>query len=452
MKRNDLIKAICFSILLISDSVNSQVTTPTWADAINCVQNSNGQNDFEVLPLTPSQTGAYYSHLWWSGDNSFSFLEVPQHIHKSSGGNPNFPKVKMSAITTENYGTGGPPPLTYTFTTDIGNASPRIVLPQGMNIYMQTYRNAVINDTMYLIVSYGNPTSSILSGKLRFNVGSHARISNGTLSAHPHFFSNGERWNPSTNECTFSDLRVGEERSILIPVKILQNEEDVLDMTVDFFKENNNEVANPIEGVDFFMISAAVAYSHDPNQMIENSDANNQCDYRNGKIHYTVKFQNEGEGRTSYVRVECQLDDKVDLNSITGIEFPDTYSTNRLGAIIGGYEQHQGAIYSIDRTNRKIVFEMHDLVLQGTGDADLTNLELSRDQVEFDIRVKSNYVFGPATIAQSLIFFDRNRPIETNAVETVCGDPIPIGRGGGFQKKKEIKKLDSIRDRQIKQL
>lgn len=450
MKRSHLFKIALSSFIMISGPVISQVSTPVGTNVINCVQHSNGENHFEVLPLTPSQNGAYFSHLWWGGDNSFSFLETPSYIHTRSGGNPNFPKVKMSAITTENYGSGGPPPLTYTFTTDVGNTSPRRVLPHGTNIYMQTYRNAVINDTMYLIVSYGNPTSSVLNGMLRFNVGNHASISNGTLSDHPHFLSNDERWVPNTNECTFRNLQVGEERSILIPVNILQNEKDVLEMRVDFFKGRNTEVADPIEGEDFFMISANVAHSHDPNQMLGNSDARNQCDYRNGNIHYIVKFQNEGVGPTNYVRVECQLDDKVDLNSISGIEFPDDYSAHGSGSIIGGYQQHQGAIYSIDVANRKIVFEMHDLVLQGTGDANLTNLELSRDQVEFDIRVKGNYVFGPATIAQSRIFFDRNRPIETNEVKIICDDPLPIGRGGGFQRADKIEKLDSIRDSEIK--
>ena len=93
---------------------------------------------------------------------------------------------------------------------------------------------------------------------------------------------------------------------------------------------------------------------------------------------------------------------------------------------------------------------MHDLILESINDPNLTNLELARDQIEFDILVKGNYVFGPATIAQSNIYFDQNSPIETNEVQTVCGDPLPESRGGGFQKvedvriekKKEIKQLN----------
>lgn len=453
MKRFQITSVILFSFIMISESTFSQrVTTPSGFDTIQCSIDPGGNNMYEVLPLIPSQPGAFFSHLWWSGDNDFTFVEVPEHTHHDTKGNPNFPKVKMTDVTTESYGTGGPPPLTYTFTTNIGNTSPRIVLPQGTSIYMQNYRNAVLRDTMYLIVSYGNTTNQVSSGTLKFDVGAHATIIDQMFTSHSHFLSNGEQWDVTRGECTFQDLSPGDERSILVPVLISQNEEDELSMRVDLIN-GSGEVEEPKSGEDFYMINATVAHSHDPNMMLESSDAKNQCDYRNGTIHYTVKFQNVGEGPTSYIRVECYLDDKVDMSSITEIEFPDFYASSQARTILGSYSRGAGAIYQIDAVNRKITFEMHDLRLLGTGDADLVNLELSRDQIEFDIRIKSNYVFGPATVAQSVIYFDSNDAIETNQVETVCGDALPIGRGGGFQKVKgfkDVKKTPMKEERLIK--
>jgi hypothetical protein len=204
-------------------------------------------------------------------------------------------------------------------------------------------------------------------------------------------------------------------------------------MRVDLFKEGAQEHTNQ-RGIDYYSISADVANSHDPNMMLESSDAANECDYRNGRIHYTVKFQNEGTGPTSYVRVECQLDDKVDMDRISGITFPDFFQTHSAGTIVNSHDPGAGGIYFIDKPNRRIIFEMHDLRLESVNDPNLTNLELARDQVEFDILVKNNYVFGPATRAISAIYFDKNDPIETNEVETICGDPIPESQGGGFQK------------------
>lgn len=447
MKQMQLIKFVCVLFSLASLPVFSQLTTPSNPNTISHIHVGNGMNEYKVDPLAPSQNGAYYAHLWWSGDNCFSFSDAPLHTHHNTKGNPNFPQVKMTDITTENYGTGGPPPLTYTFTTNIGNTSPRIVLPQGTDIYVQNYRNAVINDVMYLIVTYGNSTGRPLNGTLRFNVGSYAQIDNGILNDHPHFFSNGERWDQSRNECLFQDLDPGSERSILIPVNILRTEEDKLDMRVDFIKGTSQEAGNQL-GMDYYAIQPSVARSHDPNQMIEHSEAFNACDYRNGKIHYTVKFQNEGSGPTQYVRVVCQLDDKVNMSSVSDLVFPDDYAgVFRNGTIIGHHDPGAGAIYNIDPTNRTVTFEMHDLVLQTIADPNLTNLELARDQVEFDILVKNNYVFGPATVAQSDIYFDNNTAIRTNQAETICGDPVPLGQGGGFQRiqKTEVKEEQLFR-------
>ena len=449
MRRNTLLALASATFLMCSGIVCSQITTPANSNTINQTGQGNGVNEYEVVPLTPSQNGAYFSHLWWSGDNDFSFVEVPQHTHHDTKGNPGFPQVKMTAITTENYGTGGPPPLTYTFTTNIGNTSPRRVLPTGTDIYMQNYRNAVIGDVMYVIISYGNSTGRPINGTVKLDVGIHARVENSILNDHPHFMSNGERWDQNRNECTFTDLGPGEERSILVPVEILRNEEDQLDMRVDLLKGNSQEHMNQL-GQDYFMIHPSVAHSHDPNLMLQHSDAKNRCDYRNGRIHYTVKFQNEGTGPTNYVRVECQLDDKVDLNAISGLVFPDFYTTNQSGTIVGSNDPGAGALYHIDRVNRVITFEMHDLRLESINDPNLTNLELARDQIEFDILVKNNYVFGPATVAQSVIFFDKNDPIETNQVETICGDPLPKDKGGGFQDQTGVKEIQSKKEKVIR--
>lgn len=453
MKRTQLSRIALFSFIMVSGSVFSQrTTTPRNHDTIQCTMAQDGHNKFEVLPLTPSNSSAFFSHLWWSGDNSFSFLAVPEHTHRATSGNSNFPQVKMTDITTENYGNGGPPPLTYDFTTNVGRRPVTNVLSPGTDVYMQNYRNAVLRDTMYLIVTYANWSQQKVTGSLELNVGNYATILDQMFTSHPHFLSNGEQWDANNRQFHFNDLAPKKERSILVPVLISSNAEGKLDMRVDMIRKGT-DIKDPISGIDYSTISATVAHSHDPNMMVQHSDADSQCDYRNGKIHYTVKFQNVGEGPTSYVRVECFLDDKVNMSSIDGIVFPDMYAAFNPGTIQEEYVQNAGAIYSIDVANKKVTFEMHDLVLQGTGDVNLKDLELSRDQIEFDILVKNNYVFGPGTLASSTIYFDENEPIETNQVETVCGDQLSPANGGGFQKIKDIKDTqiqDAQEERKVK--
>ena len=89
--------------------------------------------------------------------------------------------LKITGIPTENYGSGGPPPLTYSFTTEHkGDALPK-VLGDDTLLHVQTYRNAVKRDTMYLIVTYGNSKDYPINGKLKIDVGSDALILDNVL-------------------------------------------------------------------------------------------------------------------------------------------------------------------------------------------------------------------------------------------------------------------------------
>lgn len=435
MKRKRINRITLLVFLIVTSFGYSQTTTPSNSSRITHTQLGGIGNKYEVLNLVLTNPGvSFFSHLWWTGDNAFMFVEDPVHMHDRNHFIQQPPTVKMTDITTENYGNGGPPPLTYELTTNIGNTSPRNVLTPGNSIYMQHYRNAVIGDTMYLIVTYTNPYEQPLDGTLTFTIGNHAKVIDSMFAStsHEHFFPNGESWVGNSGQVRFENCKLGKERSILIPVRILNNEEDVLPMRVDLGFNDIKLPANSGQG--FFEIQPAVAHSHDPNLMLESSEAKNQCDYRNGKIHYTIKFQNTGDGPTSYVRVECFLDNKVDMNSITGISFPAAYSSNYSRAAATGFGSSNSVIANceIDRVRRKIIFEMHGLVLYGTGDPNVTDLEITRDQVEFDILVKSNYIFGAATVAYSDIYFDGHDPITTNEVATICGDPN-LGVGGGFQ-------------------
>ena len=174
------------------------------------------------------------------------------------------------------------------------------------------------------------------------------------------------------------------------------------------------------QGVDFFMVNSVVADSHDPNMMIEESDAKYQCDYRGGKIHYTVKFQNDGKGRTNYVRVKCHLDKKLDLSSIDGLMYPKCFNRCTEDSIRRVYENACGAIWSIDEDAHTLTIEMHDLRLYSSIDPRLPRIDMARGQIEFDINVNGSYEFGEPIVSHAEIFFDEHDAIVTNKAETGC--------------------------------
>lgn len=430
----------CMTILLLralAFSAKAQTppyTTPDWNDSIvrTTVLNPDGDSSmFEVVPLNPSDPDAWFMHLWWSGDNGFSFAPTPKHNHLVDKKGD---LAKMTDITTENYGTGGPPPLTYTFTTEhVGTELPK-VLGIDTFLHVQTYRNAVIDDTMYFIVTYGNPDTTSVDGTLKFDVGNYAEICSSEFTKHPHYFPNREVWDSIGSELKFTDLGINEERSVLIPVFIHDNRERFLEMEV------SSVYSSGVPGFNS-AVAPAVAQSHDPNLMIaEKTDTIIDCDYRGGNIHYTVKFQNDGAARTNYVRVESYLDEKVDLNSILDVKVPVKFYPHgswkcRDTTIIIHYKHaaNRGAVWEIDYNRRMLIVEMHDLHLYHSSDPNLPRIDMARGQIEFDVKVKDHYIFGKPVVAHSKIFFDRNPPISTNTVKTGCDSSISLIEGGGFQ-------------------
>lgn len=380
-------------------------------------------NMFRIDSLRPSDEDASFMYFWWSGDNGFSFAPEPKHNHVVRSGDSSV--LKMTVVPTENYGSGGPPPLTYNFRTNLLGNKIQTVLDPGTFLHVQTYRNAVKRDTMYLIVTYKNSKPYMVNGKLKIEIGRDASILDDVLAENPHYFPNDEEWLPRQDLLTFEGLQPNDERSVLIPVKIRNIADGNVLIRVYKYEANESEpgtfsVNTGTPGIDFFKVAPVVANSHDPNMMIADSDARYKCDYRGGNVHYTVKFQNDGEARTHYVRVECHLDDKLDLSSIDGIRVPKRFSACFPDSIRRGYEDKCGAIWSVDRDTRILTIEMHDLRLFSSTDPRLPRIDLARGQIEFDISVNNNYVFGIPVVSHAEIFFDSNSAIVTNDAETGC--------------------------------
>lgn len=423
---------LLFVLLILSSIINAQTISVTSTQTNN--QSSATPIEvfsFETVGLRTPQQGAYYTHFWWFGDNGFSFLDRPEHIYQKWS-TPRI--VNTFAITTENYGTGGPPPL---IKNPLPNPTSGIahqpgILALGESIHVQHYRNAVLNDTMYLIVTYALPDNvQTGSGHLELQLDSDMTLLSTFITSNSEFTPNREVHTPN-NGWTFTNLRPEEERSILVPVFIKRKAEETVSFRVDM-KFDSLELA-PTAGVTFCEKTIPVAKSHDPNHMIENSNAKNKCDFGGEQIDYRVGFQNTGDTTTEYISVTSYLDEKIDINSIFNVTLQSPLGpiTVTQSALNNGYNSVQGAIYDINETDRTITFEFNNLVLRSTTDETCKNLSLTRAEVQFSVLVKPNFTFGDPIVAHSSIVFDTNEAMPTNEVITTCNDPLPINEGGGF--------------------
>ncbi|MCH2230768.1 MAG: hypothetical protein MK105_10525 [Crocinitomicaceae bacterium] len=400
------------------------------AQQISATQGQNGSEyNFEVANYTPSHSAVVLSHLWWFGDNGFSFGSTPVHTFSNNSGK------QPSVIVTEGYGTGGPPPLRMLSPISSLTPIPSLrSLGQSEHIRIQNYRKAVAKDTVYFIITYAQPSNAITpsNGTITLELDNATTFLDGFVANNNHFLPNGEtiRYsssNPTQVHIDFTNIK-NEERSILIPIYVGVNNKRNLAFLSSVIYHNNSEETFTDE------LKLPNRRSQDPNQMTEISysddntsgDVYTPCEFGGEKIEYTIDFQNIGEGPTHYVQVVCQLDDKVDLNTIRDIIPPTKYnSINQVfQAQLPGANS---ANYYINTQDKTITFEFQDLKLFGTGDPLCQNLNVTKSSVSFSVNAKPDYVFGPPIISYSTIVFDENDALITDTVFTQCSNPITPG-------------------------
>jgi hypothetical protein len=295
---------------------------------------------------------------------------------------------------------------------------------------------------MYLILSYRDTTniSDLKNGKLRIELDQNLQFIPSFGNTYPQVYPNGEKLLSTSGqiiEWSYDWLDYNEVRSILVPVYVLPNASGAVNINASFesFGVEGDSTISSIEESN--QLGVVVELSHDPNMMSEFSDEQRLCSVKEDTIAYTVKFQNTGKAPTQYVKVTCYLDDKVDLNSIANIEFPEFYDLgNTSNSTSNGYDvtdRTTWACWSVDHNNRSITFEMNMLILRSLSDSTCLDLNATRSEVSFTVNVKSDYVFGPDVVAEADIFFDANAPIRTNKTYSGCKNALPVGQGGGFQ-------------------
>ena len=367
-------------------------------------------------PLAP---GAHYTYLWWFGDNGYSFEETPRRSFLRSN-----ETLEVFAGPTENYGTGGPPPA---YTTS--NIHPTVhltineeIMDDGEYVHIQHYRNAVPEDTMYLIITYaGIQNQTLYNARLKLLADPDVIILSDMIQGFPSFTPNNEFYN-GYDTWHLRNLTGEQERSILVPVKVNSTERSDVSFSAELFTSEPEEKHSETLFYEA-ACNVPVAESHDPNMMVERSNAKNDCHYGGKTIEYTVHFENIGEGATHYVSVVAHLDEDLNMSTIRSILAPKEYGNTSVveSTLNHGYKRSQGPIYKIDTAAHKIYFEFNDLQLKSPHETN--NLRETRSSVTFTIDVNEGYVFGPPITSYSTIVFDTNDPMDTDTAYTSCRNP-----------------------------
>ena len=417
MKISGFLAGLSMTILMV---INAQAQSP-----INITPGGTGQLQFEManFPSPPVDPNAIYTYLWWFGDGHFSYQEGPLHDFDSIG------QFNSMVIPTESYGSGGPPPSTvpFTCTTQAVSATPPgPLLPTGDALGIQHYRNAVAGDVVYFIITYGRDSTN------------NRHVSNGTISlvADPTYFrflaadnpacftAHGEDQQTGPN-WNFDNLEKGEERHLLVGLRAepaimsLVGEDIGISARINFEASATSYTAN---------LDLPVRKSHDPNDMTPSIGTHTDCELGGEKIQYKVRFQNTGDGPTSYVRLECQLDPALDLRTlgpVTAFRTVKDSLCQPIHRLVTPRTWPPKMWTHLDTASRTLFIEFHYLKLEGMLDTNVRNPELTKGWITFDVEVKNGYVVGDDIVCQTDIFFDDEDPIATNEAVTTCPEPVP---------------------------
>lgn len=369
----------------------------------------------EVTNLQTLAPPAFYTQLWWFGDNYYSFAPNPEHLYRQ-----NMTAHRVCAMHTPNYGTGGPPPLAKAAPTSPAgsqnNTTP--LLGPAEHMRLQHYRNAVPGDTLYLIISYPSAITGIpVQGEIALDIPPpyDQLLTYDDAISDPSFLPNDERKVQTDLKWMLNSTPGGLDRSILVPLKVEQGMDthigESIPISVNLVYEGDS--------TDYHdQVELMVAESHDPNEMQPSIRQDDDCVMDGDEIIYTVRFQNTGDGQTSRVMLVSKLDEHLDLSSISVLDI-----VTADWVCPGANSNPTGAACvqtSVDHQNRTATWEFNGLVLEGLGSAHCLDAERTKGVFRFKVNVQDAYRIGEDIVCYTDIFFDHHAPVRTNNAITTC--------------------------------
>lgn len=159
-----------------------------------------------------------------------------------------------------------------------------------------------------------------------------------------------------------------------------------IDATTDENPDNNN-----------FDLNQIVVNAYDPNDIRCHEGEMITEEQTENYLHYTIRFQNEGDGEAINIRVETELDEKLDMDTFVPVGASHDYIT--------------------ERTGNTVKFIFNDINLTYADN----DFEASQGYIMYKVKTESDATIGDIVEAEAGIYFNFNEPIYTNEYSTTIG-------------------------------
>ncbi|MEW4923451.1 PKD domain-containing protein [Algibacter sp. 2305UL17-15] len=475
---------IYFFLISICSFSQAQIANDTLTRTATIKDVVNG-NEVLFTPETPALNQiagapkAFYTHYWEFGDGNYSTAEKPKHTYKKKG------EYEVKLWATNNYDTGKPP-TTRPKKVAISNVTSEYqdVASMDEDFILKRNREPVPDQEMVTIVSYKNIKDYETNGKLYLfyneqkykannfevlEIRTHhneknnsetgfaythhiedentylASINNEIINSSQALQDSTERMNlvetiaeskaiyKNWSVLEFDDLQPKEERNIFFSLKttpeMVKDTSAIISVRGIYIPDANYD-NHKVKDMEMEIVT-----SHDPNKMSSNGTFMNYRFVRFKTLKYKIKFQNNGEGPASTIRLETDIPEMLDKSTL---EVTDMYPKCDICP-------KREVIYScLDTTftDTQAIFTFKNIYLPGSEQKNVKEYDSTKGFVKYKIKFAKDF-HKKKTKSRTAIIFDKNDPIITNYSTTRFLPGISIGAKVGYNSFSDLKNSES---------
>ena len=432
-------------------------------------------NTIEFSPITPplnqvvGAPKAFYSYYWEFGDGHFSKDSIPQHTYKTPG------EYQAQLWVTNHYDNGTTPATrpqnvkVDKVTTDYNDRA-----SMTSDLELMRNRDPIPSEDIVVVMRYKNPKNYTTSGQLylfyneqkykadNFEL-SDTRTYHGekqkqdiplafsgkteeyeTLiaSAKNEIMLLTKKWQDSTKKTNlpltleesksyyrdykyfeFDNMQPREERNIFFTLRttpeMLKDTSAIVTVRSVYVPDRDYDTHN-VKDMEMEIVT-----SHDPNKMSSNATILNYRTVRAKSFKFKTKFQNNGEGPASTIRLETEIPEMFDKSSIKVL---DTYPKC---PICPKDKEVNYSCIDTTYTKQKAIFTFKRIYLPGTEQKNVKEIDSTKGFVKYKINLAKDF-HKKKTKTRTEIYFDKNDPITTNYATTRFLPGISIGAKAGY--------------------
>ncbi|SHG92423.1 PKD domain-containing protein [Winogradskyella jejuensis] len=473
MKTNAFVFGFLLSFLTVfsqqntaTDSIKPRVASINYKTAGDSLSFTADTPPLEQIAGAPK---AFYTYYWEFGDGNYSKEKNPKHIYKDKG------DYEVKLWVTNNYDTGKPP-VTRPKKINVAKTDDDFQAQASMteDFTLQRNREPVPDQDMVLIMSYKNENDYLSDGRLylfyneqkyaadnfelidtRTHHGEQDFINNdvvynnpkddfeGTLLAStennsltyyqkqqdstkktdlPKTLKESNDYYKNSKVLEFKNMEPKEERNVFFTLKttpeMLKDTSAIISVRGVYVPDSNfsNHTVKEME--------MEIVTSHDPNKMSSNGTFLNYRLVRFKTLKYKIKFQNNGEGPARKIRLETDIPEMLDKQTI---EVIDMYPKVK----ICPKQEVQYSCLDTTFTDKQAIFTFKNIYLPGSEQKNVKEYDSTKGFVKYKIKFSKDF-HKKKTRSRTAIIFDKNEPIITNYSTTRFLPGISIGAKAGY--------------------